>query len=365
MIPYFCAIFGTLCYNLSMLDWFSGKVGYNGLDLKLNRLLEVTPDGEINWDFERPVSAKGSFESAIQIRRDFATEDMLTASDKHNLLVNYVCLNLSGNPSKFLQGHNVFGPKVEALGPVLTATVRGLPAEVRPSDADNPLPPALHRNRVDITTSVHLGQHAHVHEWLKFVAKSSSSRHKGTSMLSGNTVYWGKQSSRWSMKAYCKFCELDAHPPADLKFKDQLKQYCEGHLRLELTLRTLELQDRGTLDESLIWEYFKRINIGEMEIDMEKIQNVKLSRSAKLTLNEWLAGKEVKYDLPKRTFYNHRKNILEATGLDISLPVPSEKTLDKVKFDLDYLVANEIKEIPATFQGRLFKPDKSPVYAVH
>jgi phage/plasmid replication protein, gene II/X family len=345
-----------------MLDWYQGKVGYSGRELSLNRLLEVTPDGEVRWEFEKPAKVRGSFESSIQIRRDSASPEMISASEKYNFLVNQVCMYVSGNPSKFLQGHNVFGPKVESLSPVLTATIRELPPEVRPHDADYPLAPAVHRNRVDISTSVHLGGHSTVHEWLQTVARSSSSRHKGTSMVSGNTVYWGKQSSRWSMKAYCKFCELDAHPPADVKLKERLKEYCEGHLRLELTLRTLELKNRGTLDESLIWEYFQRINIGSMELQMDKIKNVKLSRSVRLTLSEWLAGKEVKYGMPKRTFYDHRKRIIDATGLDISLPVPDESKLKSVKFDLDYLVANEIKEIPSTFQGNLFKPEPSPRY---
>jgi phage/plasmid replication protein, gene II/X family len=346
-----------------MLDWYQGKVGYSGRGLRLNRLLEVTPDGEVTFDVERPAKVTGSFESSIQLRRDSASPDMVSASERYNLLVNQTCLYMSGNPSKFLQGHNVFGPNVRSLGPVLTATIRELPPEVRPEDADNPLPPAVHRNRVDISTSVHLGKHSTVHEWLRTVARSSSSRHKGTSMVSGDTVYWGKHSSRWSIKAYCKFCELDAHPPKDLKQKDRLKQFCEGHLRLELTLRTLELKNRGTLDETLVWEYFQRINIGSMELPMDKIESAKLSRSERLTLNEWLARKEVKYDLPRRTFYRHRKAILDATGLDISLPVPDESKLKAVKFDLDYLVANEIKEIPSTFQGHLFKAEESRQYS--
>jgi phage/plasmid replication protein, gene II/X family len=348
-----------------MLDWYQGKVGYSGRGLRLNRLLEVTPDGVIRFDFERPAKVKGSFESSIQLRRDSASPDMVSATEKYNLLLNQTCLYVSGNPSKFLQGHNVFGPKVGSLGPVLTATIRELPPEVRPDDADSPLAPAVHRNRVDISTSVHLGRHSTVHEWLQTVARSSSSRHKGTSMVSGNTVYWGKHSSRWSMKAYCKFCELDVHPPADLQLKDRLKGYCEGHLRIELTLRTPEIKDRGTLDETLIWEYFRRINIGSLELQMEKVESAKLSRSVRLTLSEWLAGKEIKYSLPRRTFYDHRKRILDATSLDISLPVPDESTLKAVKFDLDYLVANEIKDIPSTFQGDLFKPVESGRWSAH
>lgn len=350
-----------------MLDWFSGKVGYSGLDLKLNRIMEVSPDGSILWDAERKIMARGSYESSIQLGRTFANDAMLNASQAHNLLVNNICLYMSGNPSKFLQGHNVFGPTVSSLGSVVTATIRGLPSGVRPSDADDLLPPTLHRNRVDIATSVHLGSHRIVHEWLRTVAESSRSRH-GRALVSGDTVYWGKGSTRWTMKAYCKYCELDAHPPGDLKFKANLKEYCEGHLRIELTLRTPELVNRGTLEESLIWEYMHKINIGVVK--MQKIltdnqQVERLPRTIQTTFDHWLAGKDVRFELSKPTFYRHRKAIMDITGLDISLSVPEKQTLDSLKFDIDYLVANEIKDIPSLFQGRLFKPDNSLAYGAH
>ncbi|MFC1988554.1 phage/plasmid replication protein, II/X family [Chloroflexota bacterium] len=238
-----------------MLDWFSGKVGFKGNSLQLNRVFETTPEGEVIWQTERKLSARGSFDSSIQIGRDVPTEEMIKATGAHNLLCNPVVLLVSGNPSKFLQGHNVFGPKVSSLAPLIQATVRSLPADIRPDDAESKLFPTLHRTRVDITTSINFGSHRVVHDWLRTASSSTRSRH-GRPMVSGDTVYWGKQSRRWTMKAYCKFCELEAHPPKDKALRDNLKEYCEGHLRLELCLRRPELKDRGTLDESLIWEVY-------------------------------------------------------------------------------------------------------------
>lgn len=347
-----------------MLDWFSGLVAYRGDALKLNSVCELTPEGELLWRTERKLQAKGSYDASIQLGRGAPTDGMIEASAKLNLLCEPVVLYFSGNPSKFLQGHNVFGPSVSALGSLVQATVRSLPPEIRPSDADSPLFPAVHRSRVDITTSVDLRQHRLVHEWLRTAASSTRSRH-GRPLVSGDTVYWGKNSRRWTLKAYCKFCELVEHHPGDLALTAILRDYCEGHLRLELTLRTPELKDRGTLDESIIWEYLDKIGVGVMKADVD-IENKRpnLPAIVEYTLTRWLGGMDVRHALPKSTFYRHRLLIQEETGLDISLE-PQKKTIERVNFDLEYLKSHELKVIPSTLQGYLFQPGISPKWGAH
>ncbi|MFC1987296.1 phage/plasmid replication protein, II/X family [Chloroflexota bacterium] len=345
-----------------MLDWYSGLVAYSGDRLKLNSVYELTPEGEILWRTERKLQAKGSYDASVQLGRGIPTSEMLKATRKHDLLCNPVILQLSGNPSKFLQGHNVFGPSVSALGSVVQATVRALPDKIRPSDADSPLFPAVHRSRVDITTAVDLGEHRLVHEWLRTAASSTRSRH-GRALVSGDTVYWGKNSRRWTIKAYCKFCELKEHPVNDVSLLANLREYSQGHLRLELCLRRPELKDRGTLDESLVWEFMDKIEVGVMkaEVDLEN-KKPNLPAIVEYTLTRWLGGMDVRHALPKTTFYRHRRLILEETGLDVSLE-PQKKTIERVNFDLEYLKAHEVKEIPSVLQGYLFKPGTSPKWA--
>jgi phage/plasmid replication protein, gene II/X family len=346
-----------------MLDWYSGFIGYDGMRLSLNSVCEVTPGGEILWQKERRLQVVGSYESKIQLGRVAATADMVKAAERLNLHCCPVCIESSGNPVKFLQGHNVFGPSVRDLGAVLKAMVKEFPDGVRPRDADSPLYPALHRQRVDLNVMVDLGSHRAVHEWLQHAAMFTRSRHKTRAVLlsdrlrGGETVYWGQHSTRWTLKAYCKFCELKQHVPLNPEWKDFLS-WAEGQLRIELCLRRPELKERGTLDESLIWEFLKRVEVGIMKKDKD-IKGVRLGRAAELTFTKWQAGVDVKHILPQNTFYRHRREILKKLGLDIA-NIYQEQEAEREVFDLDYLRAHEIKVLPSAFQKHLIEVEASP-----
>jgi hypothetical protein len=342
-----------------MIDWYTGLLGYSGEGLRLNTICELSPDGNMIWQTEGKTKARGSFDTSVQIGRKGATAAMLSASRAYGFQCPPVCLYLSGNPSKFLQGHNVFGPPVASLGPVMRAVVRGLPDDLRPVDSFSDLWPSVHRGRVDITTSVDLGSHNLVHEWLRTAEVSTRSRH-GRPFVSGTTVYWGQHSRRWALKAYCKFCELEVHQPDDKKLYGELREYCQGHLRIELCLRTPELKPRGTLSEELIWDFMKKIEVGVMKKDVD-LKKPNLTLHHQFTLNRWMSGEDVRQSLSRPTFYRHRLVILAELGLDISLTY-QKKTAEKIVFDLAYLRAHEVKIIPASMQGRLFKPESSPAW---
>jgi hypothetical protein len=376
VIPHFCLIFKTfwnfyaiifdnevVARGWTMIDWFSGLIGYDGSHLpkQLSKVCEVSPSGEIKWIVEKAMTVQGSYDSSIQLKVGTSNESMIRASQKHNFECEPVCLAFSGNPSKYLQGHNVFGPSVSALGPVLQETVRKFPEAVRPRDADIEKYPAVHRSTVDMNTMVDFGSHAKAHEYLRFLEHNARSRH-GRALVDGDTVYFGQHSRRWALKLYCKFCELKAHPPADADMNKLLGLWTEGQLRIELRLKTPELKDRGTLSEDLIWEYFSKIEVSAMKENVT-LKNAKLSRIVQLTLSQWMAGADVRHLLTKPTFYRHRLEILKATGLDISLPcADQQEQVKKVDVDLDYLKSNEIKKIPSVFQQWLFVPDPSPTW---
>ena len=339
-----------------MIDWFTGLIGYEGQQILPNTVLERdNKTGEELWSIDKRVPVEGSYSSKIQVKPGLPNREMLLASEHLALECAPVCLELSGNPSKFLQGHNVFGPNVRSLQPVLTEVIRRFPAEIRPQDADSPLSPAIHRTRVDITTSVGFSSHNEVHEYLRFLESSSRSRH-GRAQVSGSTVYWGLGSRHWKMKCYCKFCELKEHLPAEFTQRDELKAWSEGKLRIELELHTSELKNRGTLSEDLIWEYFSKIGVSNMK--KGKPVTPDLRGTAELTFMKWQAGADVRFLLPHNTYYRHRREILKQTGLDISLPY-NTKDAETVNIDMAWLKSHEIKDVPAVFQGILFKPAKS------
>ena len=359
--------FETMMYTADMLDWYSGLIGYDAGSLKLGSLYEVSPDGEVLYSTERWVKAKGSYDASIQVKRRLSTEEMRSATERDRLLCSAMVLEISGNPVKFLQGHNIFGPSVSSLAPVVQTLARKLPVDLGLCDVDSALWPAVHRTRVDTTVMVNLGNHQNVHDWLRHAATETRSRHglpdvEQRGLRAGDTVYWGKHSRRWTMKAYCKFCELDAHRCPDMVLHEKLKEFVEGQLRLELTLRTPELKNRGTLDEGIVWQYFERVGVGVMRAD-EDVRRPNLKPAVENVLTLWLANVDVRTRLPKATFYRYRSLILEEVGVDISLPRQTQdKPIDRVKFDLAYLKAHEVRDVPYHLQEYLFQPGPSPIW---
>lgn len=334
-----------------MLDWYSGKIGYSSIMFRPDNLVVVTADNEVRPYKEMPIQAVGSFDDTIQLRIETSTEAMRKASDKYGLLCNDICLYMSGNPLKFLQGHNVYGSSVRNLWKILEALMAHLNPLIRPPDYQCELPPAIHRNRVDIATLVNMGTHSAVHEWLDMVGKNSRTRH-GMALVSGSTVYWGKHSRRWSLKAYCKFCELEKHKPKNDDLYEKLREYTETFLRIELTLRTEELKERGTLEEHLLWEYMEKIQVGETE--MKKQIGGNLNSPMELTFRRWLNGEDVKFGKNRKLFYRHRLGIRKATGFDISM-TPDIKAVKKANYDLSFLKANEVLTTPDVLQKHMFK----------
>jgi Phage replication protein CRI len=335
-----------------MLDWFSGYVGYDASGLDLGRFFEIGRGGEVVRERDRWETAVGSYAAGVQVTRASATEQMVQTQRELGFLCSPAVLRISGNPTKFLQGHNAAGPPVAQLGPVLQGLVRAFGEGLRPLDADSPVLPSLQRSRVDVTTAVDLGDHRAVHEWIQLAAATTRSRH-GRAMDSEGTVYWGKRSTRWTIKAYCKHCELQRHPPEDVSLLPDLLEWTRTHLRIELTLRRPELKHRGTLDESVIWEFFAKLEMNDMKTRLYAPDSLRWN--VRLVLESWYGGGDPKSTLPRRTLYKWRKEILEATGVDILLPrTQQSREAQPTLLGMDELRAREVKDVPGRIQRSLF-----------
>ena len=336
-----------------MLDWFTGYVGYDASRLRLGEFWELDGDGMTVRRRPRWETVVGSYEAGMQLTRSECSDQMLESQRRFGYLCSPAVLLLSGNPSKFLQGHNVAGPSVSQLGPVLQAVARSLAEGLRPADADDPTLPAVHRSRVDVTTACDLGSHQAVHDYLRHVAATGRSRH-GRALDSSGTVYFGKHSRRWAIKLYCKHCELKEHAPAvSPELLAELLDWTRTHLRVELVLRRPELKDRGTLSESIIWEFFQRLEISDMAPKHEP--DASLRPVVRLALRAWYDGSDLAVMLPRRTLYRYRCEILDATGIDVMLPrVAQTQSAQPALLSLDELRAKEVKEIPERVQRSLF-----------
>jgi len=337
-----------------MIDWFTGYVGYDASLMPLGRFWEVDRHGAIVRERPRWETAEGSFKSGVQVTKTMPTDQMREASRDFGFLCAEDVLKISGNPAKFLQGHNVTGPSVSLLGPVVQGLVRAFPEDLRPSNADSLVLPAVHRSRVDVNTLIDLGSHQAVHDWLSLAETKTRSRH-GRAINSDGTVYWGKHSTRWGMKAYCKHCELQKHPPADPELYRELLDWTRTFLRIELVLRRPELKDRGTLDESIIWEFFGKLELNTMKVNTYAEAKSVLSTGMKASLALWYSGTDLKCFFPRKTFYRHRKEILAVTGIDVARPyVDQSAAAASVLLGMDELFKREVKEVPARIQRSLF-----------
>lgn len=340
---------------MGVLDWFSGYVGYDASGLRVGEFFEVDQHGAVVRRRPRWETGRGSFESGVQLTVDAPTDQMLAAKRELGFLCSPACLRMSGNLSKFLQGHNVAGPSVTQLGPLLQAVARSLGEGLKPADADDPTLPAVQRSRVDVTTAVDLGSHKAVHDYLTHVGTLGRSRH-GRALDDRGTVYFGQHSRRWSMKLYCKHCELKKHAPeVGAELLAELLEWTLPHLRVELVLRRPELKNLGSLDESIIWEFFRRLEVSEMAPKYNPKEGLRVP--VKLALAAWYDGHDLVSMLPRRTLYKYRREILDANGIDILLPrVEQAEGAQRALVSLDELMAKEVKvgEAPSRIQRSLF-----------
>ena len=75
----------------------------------------------------------------------------------------------------------------------------------------------------------------------------------------------------------------------------------------------------------------------------------------KLALGAWYEGRDLAVYLPRRTLYKYRREILDATGIDVLLPrVSQPQSAQASLLSLDELRAKEVKEIPDSVQRSLF-----------
>lgn len=302
-----------------MIDWISIKIPITHNHIMGDRLMKISKEGEVIYQLDQGISAVGSYDSSIYLN---------TTPDNQ--------LYLSGNPVKFLQGHNIFGSmdiksmlfdcllKINLLDEVnLDLNITMLKESINFAKP----------TRIDITYSFEVGNRNRVRNFIRALEFKSKTRH-GRSQLSGTTLYYGKNSRRWSIKIYSKGDELEARKKGhqlsqDLFTEHQiqlLKQYADDLIRIELTLRSKELEKQciqylEDLDEDkcneLYQEYIMRIEIAD-QIKLDDEQLIELPPVVRGTYTMWRDGYDLRSILTKTSYYRHRK-LLMNRGIDIAL----------------------------------------------
>lgn len=301
-----------------MIDWISGVFPLDHYqDVKGGGMIryKITPEGlEVpEWEKTLPLPVEGSFSSSVYIVSDY--EGMV-----------YV----TGNPSKFLQGHNVFG--TDDLRGLIPAFLMQICNRIGLSPTDSNLADWIAGNyqltRVDVAQMYSLPNRAAVRSWLRAAELQSTSRH-GRPVSRGGTVYWGKHSRRWSFKGYSKGDELDVPKhmlPSTIPNRDDLAKLADNKLRLELTLRSMQLKDTG-LSHGYNWavgvpldlhqKYLESINMSEqLTLSGEVLEG--LPGRLQMAYQSWRRGDDLRAMLPKQTYYRYRSELLKY-GIDINV----------------------------------------------
>lgn len=303
-----------------MIDWLTLRV-CSALVVRAGSVLSLTADGEIEWRAEKRVSVEGSHSATITVRQcpDFPN------------------LEISGNPSKFLQGHNLFGS--DDLQGVISGFVRAVYCKLgyQPSDLELAAVDAgnVKLTRLDVNRNSDFGNEKRALAAVRALAASSHLMHRGRGSLVGEgTCIWGKGSRRWNMKVYAKRQELRKHPiPETVPSVTQLLQLSEGLVRQEVTIRGMELKRRGlewvrgwrTLNvtpRALFEELFGRLTISEATMS-EPAKLDTIPPKLRTVYQLWHDGHDLREMFPARTFYRHRKALL-ALGVDIAVKRPRD-----------------------------------------
>ena len=278
----------------------------------------IAKDGQVEWQVEKKQQIRGSYESSISVK----------SLDPKTILID-------GNPAKWLQGHNLFGTDdlialVNSLMHELTTLQDLSPDE---HDLNCWLNGIYQLKRVDCTAMWELPRRADVRAWLRAAEMQLKSRH-GRPVTTGGTLYFGKNSRRWSIKFYSKGDELDARGhklPEDIDQRDNLMKFADNKLRGELTLRSIQLKEKelswgfqwkeSTQIEQLI-KYIESLNMSE-QFNITPLAFDGLPARLIAVYKLWKDGEDLRALYPKATFYRYRSEFLKQ-GIDIAIRQPSK-----------------------------------------
>lgn len=302
-----------------MIDWMSFRVPLSWIEpIDGGRIVRLHPDGSVDWDSPQRRTLEGSFASNLTVR---------------SVEVGYV--EVSGNPVKWHQGHNLWGTD-DARGLLYDTMVKvASMVGVEPSADDLAawLRGDAVLSRIDLTGMWALDSKADVLDWLRAADHLANVKWRGRGHYDPGTLTFGRaaqgqRAKAWQIVMYSKGTEISLpghYLNPDLPHAEDLWGWAQDKLRIELRLRTAELKRLGLVSVSdwtpdrvseVLARYVGKIEMAEqqtVEVDIE----LGLKNSHRVALAAWRSGADMRHVLSRTAFYRTRKELVGLTGIDI------------------------------------------------
>lgn len=299
-----------------MIDWVTAEIACRN-NLNGGCVAKINEKGEIEWLSQSAIPVRGSYDIHMMVKP--LTENLI---------------RVSGNPAKWLQGHNLFGSN--DLVALMSVCFDQLYEILGGDDGLRPTAEQLEAvekgnyflTRVDINESWELASQLQVKAWIRAAGEKMHMPHRGKGVFSGDTLYWGKGSKYWFMKCYSKGDEIDnkkSNYPDELR-TPQMLDYANKALRLELVLCSKFLR-ASFLNEAWRWQKeTAKMLLLQCVSKLEMSNNFMLGDDVfnalpsklKMYYQLWLHGNDLRTMVSKPTFYRIRKQLL-AYDIDIAL----------------------------------------------
>lgn len=309
-----------------MIDWSTCVFPLIHEPISTGKLTKTDSSGELLWESNDLYHLSGSFDKRLSVK---SVGGDGTGRATHLLVM--------GNPSKFLQGHNVFGSDdlIALNNAVYNSICSHFNFNPSPQDIDNVLKGHYEIGRTDINYSYTLPSQSDVIAWLR-AAETKASTRMGRAENRKGSIYFGLTSEYYKLVIYSKSQELKTkRGELPLQLKDKgIEEWSENVLRAELRLLRKELKRLNIKTANdfmeygvtrLFREYMGRIEMPE-QIQLNDEALLKLPTKLRGTYTLWLDGHDLRNMHSPATFYRHKKE-LKKHGINIDLkPESTQKT---------------------------------------
>lgn len=321
-----------------MFDWATVRVPLTNAGI-INGGSVITIDalGEVEYATDRRLMVEGSHSARISVRG---------GGDE---------LVVSGNPAKFLQGHNLFGPS--DLAPLMYRTLCAVADKLGLVPTLSDLAAWRKGNyplsRLDVTRMIDCGDDETVKRVLAAVGQVGRKKFQKGSVFGADTVYVGRGSRRQMMKLYHKADELrvPGHKLPDSlmhQYGTKLLDYAAGKLRVEVQIGSKWFNENPTARRAGFWNgdlaaSVLNTQLAALEVSdtMRLPDDITRGLPPKLVLvyEAWRAGHDLRAMYSKSQFYHYRKQLL-AYGIDIS-----QVQLHAVETEARYIAGFPIRDL--------------------